>query len=80
MVTSWRTKWNQGDFPFYFAQIAPFNYGKNNAAFLREAQLKSSQSLQNCRDGSYVRCWRLHPNPSIQKKGSWQASVIRSTS
>ncbi|GIR18376.1 MAG: hypothetical protein CM15mP32_5630 [Flavobacteriaceae bacterium] len=20
-------------FPFYFAQIAPFNYGKNNSAF-----------------------------------------------
>ena len=40
-------QWNIGDFPFYYAQIAPFNYGKNNSAFLREAQLKSSQSLKN---------------------------------
>ena len=46
MVTSWRKQWNIGDFPFYYAQIAPFNYGKNNSAFLREAQLKSSQSLK----------------------------------
>ena len=47
MVTSWREQWNIGDFPFYYAQIAPFNYGKNNSAFLREAQLKSSQNLKN---------------------------------
>lgn len=47
MVTSWRKEWNIGDFPFYFTQIAPFNYGKNNSAFLREAQLNSSQSLKN---------------------------------
>ncbi len=47
MVTSWRKKWNIGDFPFNYVQIAPFNYGKNNSAFLREAQLNSSQSLKN---------------------------------
>ena len=42
MVKSWRDKWEQGDFPFYFVQIAPFDYGKNNnSAFLREAQFKS---------------------------------------
>ena len=34
MVSSWREQWNIGDFPFYYAQIAPFNYGKNNSAFL----------------------------------------------
>jgi sialate O-acetylesterase len=48
MVTSWRSKWSQGDFPFYYVQIAPFNYGnKTNSAFLREAQLNTLQSLNN---------------------------------
>lgn len=41
MIRSWRDKWKQGDFPFYFVQIAPFEGGKANAAFLREAQLKT---------------------------------------
>jgi len=26
MITSWREKWNIGNFPFYFVQIAPNNY------------------------------------------------------
>ena len=26
MITSWRKKWGIGDFPFYFVQIAPYNY------------------------------------------------------
>lgn len=40
MIASWRNQWGIGNFPFYFAQIAP--YGTNtdfNAARLREAQL-----------------------------------------
>ena len=48
MVTSWRAKWNQGDFPFYFVQIAPYNYYKGeNSAFLREAQLNTIKTLKN---------------------------------
>ena len=47
LISSWRTQWNQGDFPFYFAQIAPYNYGKTNSAYLREAQLKTSLTLNN---------------------------------
>lgn len=56
MVSSWRTLWNQGDFPFYFAQIAPFNYAsfhpkdyqeKYNSAYLREAQFKASKEISN---------------------------------
>lgn len=45
MIASWRKQWQQGDFPFYFVQIAPFNYKDTNAAFLREAQLKTMQSV-----------------------------------
>jgi sialate O-acetylesterase len=29
LVRGWRKVWNEGDFPFYFVQIAPFNYGGN---------------------------------------------------
>jgi len=47
LISSWRKQWNQGDFPFYFTQIAPYNYGKTNSAYLREAQLKTSQTLKN---------------------------------
>lgn len=40
MIREWRQHWNK-DFPFYFAQIAPYTYKNKNlpkAAFLREAQ------------------------------------------
>lgn len=47
MIQSWRAYWKQGDFPFYFVQIAPFEMGKFNAALLREAQLKTMQSVPN---------------------------------
>ncbi len=39
MIQSWRDAWGIGDFPFYYVQIAPFNYGGRNSAFLREAQM-----------------------------------------
>ncbi len=42
MITDWRTKWKQGDFPFYFVQLASFSAGNNKKgsawAELREAQ------------------------------------------
>ncbi len=42
MIGCWREAWQQGDFPFYFVQIAPFDYGDwSNAAGLREAQFKT---------------------------------------
>lgn len=47
MITAWRKQWQQNDFPFYFVQIAPFEPGKVNAAFLREAQLQTMLSVKN---------------------------------
>jgi sialate O-acetylesterase len=47
MIASWRKQWDQGDFPFYFVQIAPFEPGKENSAFLREAQLKTMLTEKN---------------------------------
>ncbi len=43
MIKDWRKNWSQGDFPFYYVQIAPFGYlgdGRRGAA-LRDAQRKS---------------------------------------
>ena len=28
-MRGWRQVWGEGDFPFYFVQIAPYNYGCN---------------------------------------------------
>jgi sialate O-acetylesterase len=40
MIADWRRLWGRGDFPFYFVQIAPYQYGgdQGQAAALREAQ------------------------------------------
>lgn len=54
MVAQWRAEFGQGNFPFYFAQIAPYKYSqlpatnpadKSNSAFLRDAQRKSANAI-----------------------------------
>ncbi len=57
MVNEWRTLWGQGEFPFYYAQIAPFDYSvfkpledqeeKYNSAYLRDAQRKAEAKIPN---------------------------------
>jgi len=49
LVENWRAVWGTGEFPFYYVQIAPFDYGSEglNSAFLREAQLKASTAIPN---------------------------------
>jgi sialate O-acetylesterase len=50
LINSWREQWQQGSFPFYFVQIAPFRYDGENetsSAFLREAQLNSMLNTEN---------------------------------
>ncbi|HZL12460.1 MAG TPA: sialate O-acetylesterase [Prolixibacteraceae bacterium] len=49
LVENWRSVWGIGEFPFYYVQIAPFDYGTNglNSAYLREAQLKASTAIPN---------------------------------
>lgn len=47
MINDWRSRWNEGDFPFYFVQLASFNAANGNSkngstwAELREAQTKT---------------------------------------
>ena len=51
MHNDWIKKWGIGDFPIYFAQIAPFEYRMYDPAakshMMREAQLKISQTQPN---------------------------------
>jgi sialate O-acetylesterase len=50
LIEGWRKLWGQGDFPFYFVQIAPFQYGKEDPTILPrfwEAQA-AVQQLPNC--------------------------------
>ena len=44
MVKNWRSDWNQGDFPFYYVQIAPH---KGQNPDIREAQLLSLKNIPN---------------------------------
>ena len=40
MIRDWRTRWGGDEFPFYFVQIAPYDYGMPmECAELREAQI-----------------------------------------
>lgn len=42
MIMNWRNDWKQGDFPFYFVQIAPYTYRDIlSTGLLKEAQLSA---------------------------------------
>lgn len=55
MIRGWRADWKQGDFPFYYCQIAPYDYGLItaqgekviNSAYLREQQAKAEHMINN---------------------------------
>jgi len=49
LIGGWREVWQQGDFPFYYVQIAPWNYGDEDPGILPvfwEAQA-AAQSIPN---------------------------------
>ena len=47
MIENWRSDFKK-DFPFYFVQIAPYNYGKDEPAqYLREQQDIAAKSIPN---------------------------------
>ena len=52
MIQGWRTEWQQGDFPFYYCQIAPYDYSlinwDVNSALLREQQANVERKVENC--------------------------------
>ncbi|MEN8157725.1 MAG: sialate O-acetylesterase [Bacteroidota bacterium] len=67
-TASWRQLWRVGDFPFYYAQIAAYDYGSSSfnymAAKVREAQFNAMETVPNC--GMVVtldvsNCADIHP-------------------
>jgi len=45
MINDWRTKWKQGDFPFYFVQLSTFDeYGGNSKNGSKWAELREAQT------------------------------------
>jgi sialate O-acetylesterase len=51
LVQNWRNDFGVGDFPFYFVQIAPYNYGNSKdliSAKFWDEQFKASQIIPNC--------------------------------
>jgi sialate O-acetylesterase len=83
LIKSWRAQWNLGNFPFYFVQISPFDYGsseetKHATALLREAQLHTMQHVENT--GMVVTadigdCVCIHPadKPTVGKRLAYWA-------
>jgi len=52
MIRHWREEWKQGDFPFYWVQLADFQAekpepGDSNWAELRESQTKTQSAIKN---------------------------------
>lgn len=45
MITDWRRQWNQGDFPFYFCQLANFLPKKTEPGDSAWAELREAQSM-----------------------------------
>ncbi|WP_044250674.1 sialate O-acetylesterase [Rhodopirellula sp. SWK7] len=50
LIGGWRERWQQGDFPFYYVQIAPYQYGNEDPAILArfwEAQAAVQQAVDH---------------------------------
>lgn len=71
MVREWRQRWGMGDLPFYYVEIAPYEYWWAKppifSCFLREQQFKAQSMLPNMgmvcsndlvHDYEY---WQIHP-------------------
>jgi sialate O-acetylesterase len=82
MISLWRKQWGQGDFPFFYVEIAPYNYGTPlEGALIREAQYKIMAELPNVGMAStndlvpeYDKD-NIHPNdkPSVGKRLAYWA-------
>jgi len=64
LIQSWRTNWKIGPLPFYFVQIAPYNFKDYESGKLRDAQMRVVKTVANT--GMAVTldigsCKTLHP-------------------
>lgn len=64
MIESWREDFGKPEMPFYFAEIAPYNYGDHNSALLREAQSEIMKNISHTGMASTIdlgNCTNIHP-------------------
>lgn len=64
MITVWRKDFQNMEMPFYFVEIAPYNYGERNSAYLREAQLQTMLNVPHTGMASTMdlgNCTNIHP-------------------
>lgn len=54
LVSGWREKWGIGAFPFYFVQIAPYQYGQEDPAILPKFWEAQSACLEIPKTGMVV--------------------------
>lgn len=74
MITSWREEWKQGDFPFYWVQLADFmaekpEPGDSAWAELREAQTMTQDKLPNADEAVIIDIGEaadIHPRNKVE--------------
>jgi sialate O-acetylesterase len=79
LIEDWRNQWGIGDFPFYYMQIAPYDYGTNalSSAYLREAQLKASTAVPNIGMASIMDLGEEHCiHPANKPAGSKRLAML----
>ena len=54
LIEGWRKVWGQGDFPFYYVEIAPFNYGNEPANVMAEFWEAQAAALEIPNTGEVV--------------------------
>ncbi len=78
MVADWRALWRQQRLPFYYLQIAPFDYrsGKNSA-YLREAQVKALTEIPDADIGFLMDAGEAENiHPSDKKKAGQRLAYL----
>ena len=77
MISEWRKDWKQGDFPFYFVQLADYmaekpEPGDSAWAELRESQTKTMNTLKNTGQAVIIDLGEandIHPKRKIEVAG-----------
>lgn len=47
LIKNWRADWKEGNFPFYWVQIAPFNYGEKSKSYVVRNAQRQTLSVPN---------------------------------
>ena len=55
LVGGWRKVWNEGDFPFYFVQIAPFKYIKDTTNYVADKDPLPRFWVQQARAARHIK-------------------------